>query len=311
MRLRWEGIVATVRRKRDAQLGESMRVRSGVVLLALSVMWGRIALAEPLAYVRTSSQHDRTGSAATYHPLNLLDEDPATIWCEGAEGLGEREEVRFFFKGKTRIDRIAITPALGSGRLIQELRITDEINTVRVELGESQIDQNLKRPLNGSTIVLSITKVGGPNKESKLSDDVACIADVLLYQGKRLFGGKKKDTKLRYDAMRDKVLGRWNGEPFGAPERFILFSLDGTWEWTFAPLISGKRMKLAGEYRFRGNRLLMRKGETGRWADMRFKHQRVKVDPTDAGAPSGDYDSVELNDAIDEAMRGEYNNAEF
>jgi hypothetical protein len=282
-------------------------------LLALCLVGisARVARAEPLAYVRTSSQHERQKSPAAYHPLNLLDEDPATVWCEGVDGTGEREEVRFFFKGRSQIDRLVITPALRSGRSIAEVKITDDVHTIRVTLGENQVEQKLSRPLNGSTITLSISEVGPVNKDAQLGDTVACIADVLLYQGGRLFGGKSSGPKLRYDAMRDKVLGKWAGEPFGAPERFVLFALDGTWEWSFVPLLEGKKQKLAGEYRFRGDRLLMRKGETGRWADMRFKYKRVPVDPTDPGAPKGDYDLIQLNEALEEKMKGEYNNAEF
>lgn len=295
---------------------DGMQTRLGtntLWVLTVLVAWAptRALAGDPLAYVRSSSQLDRATNPAGYHPLNLLDEDPATIWCEGSEGMGEKEEIRFFFKTKQRIDRVVVNPALSGGRLIQELRLTDGTNTVRVRVGENNVEKTLDRALNGTTITVVIDTVGAANKGSSLNADVACIADLLLYQGKKLFGGKATPEKLRYDAVRDKVLGRWAGEPFGAPEKFITFALDGTWEWNYTPLLAGKKERFMGEYRFRGDRLLMRRGETGRWADMRFKYKRVEVDPTEPGAPKGNYDLISLNEALEEGVQGEYNNAEF
>ena len=55
--------------------------------LTLTVIGADVAqAAEPLAYVRSSSQH---GKARVHHALNLLDDDPESIWCEGRAGLGE------------------------------------------------------------------------------------------------------------------------------------------------------------------------------------------------------------------------------
>jgi hypothetical protein len=284
-----------------------------IVMLAAALLFlaARPAAADPLAYVRTSSQKDRAGAPSQFHPLNLLDEDPATVWCEDASGMGEKEEVRFYFKGRTRIDRIVVTPAVTTGRLVQEIRLSDETNNVKVVLGDTAIDQMLSKPLVGTTIVLTIQRVGGPNKQSQLGADTACLADVLLYERNLLFGGKIEPAKLRYDPMREKVLGRWAGEPFGAPEKHILFSLDGTWEWNYEGIIDGKKERLGGEYRFRGDRLLMRRGETGRWADMRFAYKRVAVDPSEPGAPKHDYDLISLNEAVEDKVKGEYNNADF
>lgn len=286
--------------------------RAGLAL-ALCVAYASPVRAggEPLAYVRGSSQQDRETNKKTYHPLNLLDDDPATAWCEGKEGVGEGERVTFFFKRAQRIDRIVVAPALDSGRRVQVVKISDGTNTVRIPLNDAIVEQPLRKPMKGKTFTVSIDEVGGPNKGSSLKDDVACISDVLLYLNKRPFGGRLAPNKMRYNEMRDKVLGRWSGEPFGAPEKFITFALDGTWVWTFEPLLEGRRAKLSGEYRFRGNRLLMRKGETGRWSDMRFKYERTKVDPTAIGAPMGDYDRISVNGAVDDRIAGHYNNAEF
>jgi hypothetical protein len=266
------------------------------------------ASAAGLAYVRASSQLDPKDHGH-YHPINLLDEDPSTTWCEGAEGLGEDENVVIYFKKRQRINRIVVNPATSSGRKIQRLRISDGSNKINIDVGDEGIDQNLSHPLEGQTFEITIAKVAGPNSGA-LPPDVACIADVVLYQGNQPFGGKPNE-KIRYDERLDKLLGRWQGGPLGAPEKFIVFSLDGTWEWNFSPLIGGRGRRLSGEYRFRGKRLLMREGEVGRWSDIQLKVERIKVDPDEVGAPSEDYDRMTLQGPLTEAVVGEYNNAKF
>ena len=53
----------------------------------------------------------------------------------------------------------------------------------------------------------------------------------------------------------------------------------------------------------------MRKGETGRWSDMRFKHQRIKKSPD--SIVEADYDEITLGAAVGKELGGQYNNAEF
>jgi hypothetical protein len=269
------------------------------------------AHADTLAYVRASSQYQRDKALEGFHPINLLDDDPETIWCEGGEGTGEGEEIRFYFKAPQKIDRIVITPTPKSGRRVSMVRVSDGTNSAAIELADTVAVQPLKKPMEGTTYVLTITQMAEPVVSSKLPNNVACLADVLFYYKNKLFGGKLTPDKFKFDARRDKILGRWQGEPLGAPERFFTFAIDGTWEWSFVPMLGGKSEKISGEYRFRGDRLLMRRGETGRWADVNYKYKRVVADPNDIGAPLGDYDVISINQALGEKFAAEYNNAEF
>ena len=285
-----------------------------LVLIALLLSLGNLAeAADPLAYVRASSQWKRQEEPAKFHPLNLLDNDPETIWCEGVLGSGESQEISFFFKLPQRIDQIVVMPSEKSSRLIRSLRFFDGVNSVQINLGQIQdkVDQMLAKPFKGSTVVVTIETVGAVNKESGLADDVICIADVLLYDRKKAFGGASPFEQLRYEKYRDQVLGRWSGDPLGASEKTLIFALDGTWQWQYKKLLGNKKAAEDGEYRFRGNRLLMRKGTQGRFADMAFKYQRVRVDTEAIDAPSGDYDRITVNRALGDEFEGSYNNAQF
>lgn len=283
----------------------------GVLLVAIFCM-PTTARADPLAYVRASSQH-KSKDAATFHPINLLDDDPATIWCEGADGVGEGEELRIFFKRPQKIDRVIVGPTPKTGRRILVVQITDGINTIRVRLDDNAyVEQAFSPPMKGSKYVITIVQVGGPNKVgAEVPADVACLADMLLFLKKRPFGGRTALSSFHYNKHRDQILGPWNGGPLGAPEKFITFALDGSWSWSFEPLMGGRPKKMKGEYRFRGNRLLLRKGETGRWGDVRFKYRTIEIDREDMGAIEGDYQVISFNNALGPEFAGEYNNAEF
>lgn len=277
--------------------------------LSLNGTLGSTALAsDNLAYLQASSYLE---SAPGHPALNLLDNDPMSLWCEGDEGSGEGEKVRFFFKRPQSIDRIVIAPAMGGGRKVTSIQVNDGSSSVSLSLKDATVEQRLLQPMSGTEYAVVITRVGQPNKASSLGEDTACLGDVSLYLGNSLFGSNLLLTKRRDSAMLNRVLGRWNSAPLGASEKFLTFALDGSWWWTFEPLLGGTTREISGEYRFRGNRLLMRLKPNGRWTDMRFKHVRKKIDPDAIGAPLRDYHLLTLNDALGSELGGQYNNAEF
>lgn len=281
----------------------------GVIALgAVALLVSTPALAAGVSFVRATSQY-RAEDRGRFHPLNLLDDDPSTLWCEGARTDGENEGVEIVFKKKQRIDRVVINPTLRTGRVVSAVRITDGTRIVTVNVGTSPAAEVFSRALEGTTFTISIAVVGPPSREAAVPSDTVCLADTLLYQGKALFGGGAH--KLRYDPKVDQLVGGWNGGALGAPEQGLVFSLDGTWEWRYTPLIGGKNKRLGGEYRFRGERLLMRAGEVGRWADVQFRYKRVKVDPGAMGTPLADYELITINGALGKDLAGDYNNARF
>jgi hypothetical protein len=268
------------------------------------------ALAAGLSHVRATSQYKVKEDRGRYHPLNLLDDDPETVWCTSGETDPESEGIDIAFKRKQRIDRVAINPSTKSGRIVQSVRISDGERSVTVNVGTAPVAEVLKRALEGTTYTIRIASTARAEGNPEAPNNVACLADVLLYARDSLFGGGG-GGKLRYDPKMDQLLGAWNGGEIGAPDRKLVLSLDGSWEWTYTPLLGGKPKHLAGEFRLRGDRLLMRTGEVGRWADMQFKYRRVKVDVDEMGAPAADYDLITLNKALGTDLAGDYNNARF
>ncbi|MEZ4270094.1 MAG: hypothetical protein R3C68_01225 [Myxococcota bacterium] len=206
---------------------------------------------------------------------------------------------------------MVIGPAATSGRQIETVRISDGRRSLTIDLTGGYVREQFPKPLKGREYVLTILRVGPVNDKTTVGNNDACLADFMLYHQQQPFGGRIAPAKLRYDKYRDRIVGHWNGGELGAPETFMTFHLDGTWTWSYRPLMGGEPKNLNGEYRFRGNRLLMRKGETGRWSDMRHKYKTVHIDPEARSNIEGDYAVITINASLGPLVGGEYNNAQF
>ena len=72
-------------------------------------------------------------AGAAYGPAHLFDQDPRTAWCEGVEGPGTGQRIRYELTAPTPVAVISFTPfyakdkdtLLGNGR-VKQLRVTME-----------------------------------------------------------------------------------------------------------------------------------------------------------------------------------------
>ncbi len=266
------------------------------------------AVAASVSYVRASSQYMAKEDQGRYHPLNLFDDDASTVWC-ASKDLGQGESIEIVFSRRQKIDRVAINPTAKSGRVVEAVRISDGTSRVTVKVGTAPVAEIFNKPLEGTRYTIEIETLGEATSGEGTIVGTACLADAVLYLRNAYLGGGA--TKLRYDPNIDRLVGAWQGGALGAPEQSLVFSLDGSWQWTYTPLLNGKPKRLAGEYRFRGERLFMRVGAVGRWVDMQYQRRRVRVDREEMGAPSGDYDLITLGGKLNPALGGDYNNARF
>ena len=262
----------------------------------------------PLSYTHASSQFDAANNATRYHPLNLIDRDPNTLWCEGRDNANG-EGVEFFFKSPQVVDRVVVIASARSGRRIDSVRLSDGQAVIRVAITPDSTDAHLSNALRGNSVTVSIDHVGVANPNAEVGANVACLAEVQLYHGDELL--TPASDRATIDGIANYVVGDWNAEPLGAPERHIVFALDGTWTWTHTPLVGGASQEVTGTYKFHNQRLLMRKGSSGRWLDAGVHLRHVVVDQEDLGAPRYDYDTIKLNKVLGDDVGGEYNNARF
>ena len=269
--------------------------------------------ATPLAYIDVNSQSDALSSPAKHHWLTLIDGDTETMWCPDP-GASEPPTLVFRFKKPQTIDRLTLTPPKPSAMRIKTMRLSSRRRAVRIAVEPERTERKLDPPMQSMryTLVIGASQKQSQGDTPDQPQDVPCIAEIRLWDGEQPWGGQPIPERYsQYHRFRTPLLDEWASGTWSAPERFLVMAVDGTWQWRFEPLLDGKPDATSGEYRFRGDRLLMRVGQTGRWIDMNWKLRGVNVDPSDPDAPEGDYHVLELNQALGERLAGTYRNAEF
>lgn len=320
--------MVTFERQRTATVGRAWQWAAFASTL-LTCLVASAATAAPsasggVAYVRATSQLAQDDNPARYNPLNLLDGDPSTVWCESRSPFGEGEEVTFHFKTAQTVDRVFVAPAPRGGRTVDTVRVSDGKSTMRVHLAEGAVEQPLKPALHGTDFTFTIETTtqtivetppdtpgvapAAPSSAAGPLARVACLADVALYHGSQSLTASRARA---FDMGHERLVGAWAAQPLGASEKFLVFALDGTWTWTHRPLLGGKSKNLSGTYRLQGGRLLLRKGTSGRLVDVGLVIRRVKVDGGDVGAPREDYDLLMINNNLTPELGATYTNARF
>jgi hypothetical protein len=222
---------------------------------ALTLFAASGAAAQDLAYVEATSELDN-GRPATY-AYNLVDGQATTAWCS-KDGSGPHTIV-YGFKKPVQITKLGImvgslqgdklntkrsrlaTLMVSDGQTRREISFDDV-----AELQEVQLDP----PIEGRRFVFDIKSV----KPGQPSSAAVCIGELALSNGPKELTGKDVHKALRgVNTPARKLLHSWVDEP-SAPERTLVFSLDGTFTYVFEPLLDGDPVNLSGTWRAVGSK---------------------------------------------------------
>ena len=263
---------------------------------------------DALAYITASSEQRDPAHPGHFKPINLLDNDPATLWCEAAAGTGEGQEIHLSFKTPQTVDHVKVTRA-AVGHQVMEVRLSNGSQTVQVPVGTSEADSTveLETPLSGKefTFVLGTVQESG-----QAAKQPTCLADITLLHGTHpLYEASQSGNSD--DRTKNRLLGTWNASPLGAPESVLTFNLDGTWTWLHEPLLEGERRVLEGTYQVHQGQLRMRLKNQSRWTAVSMHLHEVLIDADEMGAPVGNYVDLQLGDTLGADLAGHYNNARF
>lgn len=232
-----------------------MRLSPFALVGALAFSVG--ARAEEVAYVEVSSELD-DGKPATY-VYNLLDGRDTTVWC--SKRGPTKETIVFGFEKPQKVTHIDIVVAAKKGEGIdtskqraRTLWVSD--GEVRREipvkdLGDVQ-ELKLDPAIQAQRIIIDIPAMRGVDGNT---DAPLCIADITLKNGSRTYSGEETAKKVRaLPTPARRLLHSWVDD-VGAPERTLVFSLDGTFHYAFEPLMEGKPVKLSGKWSTAGREI--------------------------------------------------------
>ena len=246
--------------------------RSIVLLACLLVP--AAASGSGVGYAHATSQLKSDTKPALFMPLNLLDGDKTTVWCEGAEGDGVGEGVAIGFRGTVSIDEVRITT--GDARDAASFKAHNRVKALELKTDEKRhtfvlVDNHepqafkLEKPLEVERLYLEIAGV----TKGEGDDNATCLADVVFYSNGKPLNGSWLEGKLKHDSGRALLMGTWYAGPSGARDRFLDFYFDGTFHYSFRPFDpEEKKVELSGEYTYDGERLHLKVGDKP-WVDLK------------------------------------------
>ncbi|MCP4499735.1 MAG: discoidin domain-containing protein [Deltaproteobacteria bacterium] len=240
---------------------------SKVALVALVVLGAAgQSHAQKLVYIEASSEFDN-GRPATY-AYNAIDGKNQTAWCSGDNPKDER--LVFTFDRPVKIDSFGIIGSkLKAGESdprfarAKELVLFDGTNERSVRFSDlPQLqDLTLAPAPKTSRLVLTIKKAyAGEHKSAPV-----CIGEVVLKSGsKELTGAVVKKSLRGLIPPARKLLHTWV-DLLDGTERTFEFHVDGTFRFSYEPLLDGKPFKASGTWRRTSKRLVLKtRGKTYR-----------------------------------------------
>lgn len=256
-----------------------------VRVLALALACGAAPVAaEDIAFVEASSELDE-GRPAT-NMYNAVDGKDTTAWCASA---GDRAPVLSFgFDQPVTVTHIGIViGAVKGGELDRSTRRARIVNVgdighrVEAKFRDEVALQvlELSPPAKGRRIVVEFTNV----YDGATPDAPLCIGEVVLKTKGKELTGTQIATKLRaLNTPSKRLLHEWLDD-VSAPQRTLLFNVDGTFTYRYEPLLDGKPARLRGKWTAVNRAVTL---ETG-GKSYRLESRLTKID-------EGDEHTVEL-----------------
>ncbi len=101
-------------------------------------------------------------------------------------------------------------------------------------------------------------------------DSPVCITDLIFVSGGKALSGNWLGTKLKYDKHIATLMGTWFAGYDEAPDRFLSFFFDGTFQYSYEPYDSGKYQpkNVTGDFDASPGRVTFQIGKTKKVAKM-------------------------------------------
>jgi hypothetical protein len=207
------------------------------------------ALAEDIAFVEASSELDDGRPATSMY--NAVDGKDTTAWCSKKDDAAPI--LSFGFDQPVTVTHIGLVVGGLKGTELDKAKkrarivyVGDVEHRVEAKLRDDPAMQvlELSPPAKGKRIVVEFPGA----YDGATPDAPLCISEVVLKHKDSAMTGAQIAGKMRaLNTPSKRLLHEWLDDP-SAPTRTLLFNLDGTFTYTFEPLLEGKPAKLRGKW---------------------------------------------------------------
>lgn len=237
-----------------------------------------LAAQPSVGYAQASDYLEKDSHPERYHPLNLLDGRDTTVWC-APEG-GSSGPLTIGFKGVATVDEVRLYTGNGSDREAFKANARAKKLTLQGKESARSFTVEDKRgtqtvPLNpaisGAWFTLEVVDTF-PGAEPNAP---VCLTDIVFYSEGQPLNGTKLAPKLKYEARTAPLLGTWYAGHEGAPDRFLSFYVDGTYQFVHEPLDGEEPTTLTGTYTVSGSKLTLELPKKGK-VSVRFQREEAE-----------------------------------
>lgn len=207
------------------------------------------ARAADVAFVEASSELDGAQRAAS--AWNAVDGKEGTPWCAHPDDTSPM--LSMGFSRSVTITHLGLVVGASRGdALVKDSRrarvvfAEDAAHRVEVKFRDLPSMQvvELTPPIRGRRVTLVFPGA----YEGSTPDAPLCVGEVLLKSKESALTGAQVASRLRAVPLAGrKLLHEWLDDP-SAPQRTLLFDVDGTFQYGYRPLLEGKPVKLRGRW---------------------------------------------------------------
>jgi hypothetical protein len=202
-----------------------------------------------------------TSSLSKGHSVyNLVDGQSGSLWCSQPSPMNEK--IRVSFTKKVTVTEIKVRFALTPDGAVDEsmvrpkfIAISDNQGTREVRLRNQSKPQFVKLSpvIRSNQIVISfpVLRAGSGEQPSLCLDDL-----IIRGQSGSLIGPKVSSSHQALNKSERSILGTWIDES-SAPERVIDIHLDGSFTFSYTPLLDGDPISHKGKWALSRDRLVL------------------------------------------------------
>lgn len=241
----------------------------------LQMLWIVVPLtasAGEVLYARSNGDYLGRSRPGQYSALNLLDDDPSTVWCSA--GTGKGAEIEVVFTGQAHIDKMTVATgnqkndkSYQSFSRVRQMVVSEDDMVHTVELEDKQGSQTLNFDPTLATNRLVLKLKAGHRGSGKRH---TCISDIVFYKGGRPLNGKHLKALIKKNKKAFVFIDTWVSGPDYARDRELIFGVSGTYRFLYIPNDPQETdIRKTGSWRMQGKNPSIKEGD--KWVPVKVK----------------------------------------
>lgn len=227
-------------------------MRAPFVVVVVSALASGSVLANSPAFLEATSELD-DGKPATAM-WNVADDNVGTVWCS-SKGQNGKQAINFTFEEavtvthlgllfpRSKADANAVDKTNKRPKIVYVADTEHRVEAKFKDTTEMQVLE-LTPPAKGRRVVVEFDE-GWPGASE---DAPLCVAEVVLKSKNKELTSELAAKARAMNTPQRKLLHQWHDD-LSAPTRTFLFNVDGTFKYTFTPLLDDQKpAKIKGKW---------------------------------------------------------------